>query len=99
MENFDITLAQNFAYILAAILFITGIKMLGKEATAQRGNVISAIGMFVAIIVTAINIVNPFVVLGGIMLGAFQYFFFKHGVFWESVRGIWIHGAMEIFGT
>ena len=71
MENFDITLGQNIAYILAAILFITGIKMLGKEATAQRGNVISAIGMFVAIIVTAINIVNPFVVLGGILLGAF----------------------------
>ena len=71
MENFDITLAQNIAYILAAIFFITGIKMLGKEATAQRGNFISAIGMFIAIIVTAINIVNPFVVLGGIMLGAF----------------------------
>ena len=32
-----------------------------------------------------------------VMLGAFQYLFFKHGVFWESVRGIWIHGAMEIF--
>ena len=56
MENFDITLAQNIAYIVAAILFITGIKMLGKEATAQRGNVISAVGMFIAIIVTAINI-------------------------------------------
>ncbi|WP_299555659.1 stage II sporulation protein M [Seonamhaeicola sp.] len=33
----------------------------------------------------------------GIMLGAFQYMFQKHGVLWESVRGIWIHGAMEIF--
>ncbi|MBR9914372.1 MAG: stage II sporulation protein M [Algicola sp.] len=33
----------------------------------------------------------------GIMLGAFQYFFQKEGVLWESVRGIWIHGAMEIF--
>ena len=32
-----------------------------------------------------------------IMLGAFQYFFYKEGVFWESVRGIWIHGSMEIF--
>ena len=32
-----------------------------------------------------------------IMLGAFQYFFYEQGVFWESVRGIWIHGAMEIF--
>jgi uncharacterized membrane protein SpoIIM required for sporulation len=33
-----------------------------------------------------------------IMLGSFQYFFHQHGVFWESVRGIWIHCAMEIFG-
>ncbi len=33
----------------------------------------------------------------GIMLGAFQYMFQKEGVLWESVRGIWIHGAMEIF--
>lgn len=32
-----------------------------------------------------------------LMLGAFQYFFYQEGVFWESVRGIWIHGAMEIF--
>ena len=33
----------------------------------------------------------------GIMLGAFQFMFQKHGVLWESVRGIWIHGAMELF--
>ena len=33
----------------------------------------------------------------GIMVGAFQYFFYQEGVFWESVRGIWIHGSMEIF--
>jgi len=33
----------------------------------------------------------------GIRLGAFQYFFYEQGVLWESVRGIWIHGAMEIF--
>lgn len=32
-----------------------------------------------------------------IMLGSFQYFFYEHGVFWKSVRGIWIHGSMEIF--
>jgi uncharacterized membrane protein SpoIIM required for sporulation len=33
----------------------------------------------------------------GIMLGSFQTFFAQEGVFWASVRGIWIHGAMEIF--
>jgi len=33
----------------------------------------------------------------GIMLGAFQYLFEQQGVFWKSVKGIWIHGSMEIF--
>jgi uncharacterized membrane protein SpoIIM required for sporulation len=33
-----------------------------------------------------------------IMLGSFQYFFYEQHVFWISVRGIWIHGSMEIFG-
>lgn len=32
-----------------------------------------------------------------IMLGSFQYFFYEQHVFWKSVRGIWIHGSMEIF--
>lgn len=32
-----------------------------------------------------------------VMLGSFQFFFYEKGVFWESVRGIWIHGSMEIF--
>lgn len=32
-----------------------------------------------------------------VMLGSFQYFFYEQNVFWESVRGIWIHGCMEIF--
>ena len=31
-----------------------------------------------------------------IMLGTFQYFFYQHGLFWESVRTIWIHGTIEI---
>ena len=33
----------------------------------------------------------------GIMVGSFQYFFYEQGVFEESLRGIWLHGAMEIF--
>jgi uncharacterized membrane protein SpoIIM required for sporulation len=34
--------------------------------------------------------------MNGVMLGAFQTFFAQHGVFWESVRTIWIHGTLEI---
>ncbi len=33
----------------------------------------------------------------GIMVGAFQYFFEQQDVLWKSAKGIWIHGAMEIF--
>ncbi len=33
----------------------------------------------------------------GIMVGSFQYMFEKQDVLWESAKGIWIHGAMEIF--
>ncbi len=39
-----------------------------------------------------------FLLYNCIMLGSFQYFFYQHGVFGASVRGIWIHGSMEIFG-
>jgi len=33
----------------------------------------------------------------GIMLGSFQYYFYAHGVFLESIMTIWIHGTLEIF--
>jgi len=42
----------NLAYILASILFVFGIKMLGKATTARRGNTLSALGMLLAVIVT-----------------------------------------------
>lgn len=42
----------NLAYIVASVLFIFGLKMLGRAETARRGNMISAIGMFLAVVVT-----------------------------------------------
>jgi H+-translocating NAD(P) transhydrogenase subunit beta len=45
----------NIAYIVAAILFILGLKMLGRQATARRGNLISAIGMLLAVVVTLLD--------------------------------------------
>ena len=45
----------NFFYIVAAILFIFGIKMLGSAQTARRGNLVSSIGMLIAIAVTLID--------------------------------------------
>ncbi|MGB1207046.1 MAG: stage II sporulation protein M [Chitinophagales bacterium] len=34
--------------------------------------------------------------VNGVMVGAFQYLFYKHGLFWTSFLTIWIHGTLEI---
>jgi NAD(P) transhydrogenase subunit beta len=61
---------QNLVYIFASILFITGIKMLGKESTAVKGNFLSATGMFIAVSITALDISSPIIIFSGILLGA-----------------------------
>ena len=66
----EISAIQNIVYIFSSILFITGIKMLGKEDTAVKGNFFSALAMFIAVGITIIDIVNPIVLSGGIILGA-----------------------------
>ena len=40
------------SYIISAILFIIGIKRLGKVTTARQGNFLSSIGMLIAIVAT-----------------------------------------------
>ncbi|MDQ3412321.1 MAG: NAD(P)(+) transhydrogenase (Re/Si-specific) subunit beta, partial [Chloroflexota bacterium] len=44
--------AIDLSYIVAAILFIIGLKRLSNPATARQGNQLSAIGMALAIIAT-----------------------------------------------
>ena len=66
----DIPTLQNITYIISSVLFITGIKMLGKEATAVKGNFLSAVAMFIAVGITCIGLVNPIVLFSGILLGA-----------------------------
>lgn len=45
----------NLSYIVAAILFVFGIKMLGNASTARNGNLISSTGMALAILVTLLD--------------------------------------------
>ncbi len=45
----------NFIYIISAALFIFGLKMLSSPATARRGNLLSSLGMLIAIIITLMN--------------------------------------------
>ncbi len=66
----NISSIQNIIYVFSSILFISGIKMLGKEDTAVRGNFLSALAMFIAVSVTFINVINPILVLVGIGIGA-----------------------------
>ena len=49
---FQSPIFANLAYIFASILFIFGLKMLSSPETAQRGNLVSASGMLIAILVT-----------------------------------------------
>ncbi len=51
--NTDIII--NLTYIVSSILFAFGLKFLGSPVTARRGNILSAIGMFLAIIATLAN--------------------------------------------
>ncbi|MFT4939100.1 MAG: NAD(P) transhydrogenase subunit beta [Paraglaciecola sp.] len=47
-----IDLVINFTYVLAAGLFILGLKFLGHPSTARKGNLLSALAMLIAIVVT-----------------------------------------------
>ena len=42
-------------YIAASILFVYGLKMLGKQKTARKGNLISSVGMLIAIIAALLS--------------------------------------------
>ncbi|MGK0380795.1 MAG: NAD(P) transhydrogenase subunit beta, partial [Flavobacteriales bacterium] len=45
-------LVINFTYVLAAALFILGLKLLGHPSSARKGNALSSIAMLLAIVVT-----------------------------------------------
>ena len=67
-----IELIAQLSYVVSAILFILGLKMLGSPATARRGNLLSSVGMLIAIIagLTAEGIVSYEYIIGGIIVGS-----------------------------
>ena len=62
----------EFCYLLAAVCFILGLKGLGHPRTAVGGNVVAAIGMLVAIVVTLLDqrIVGFSVIIAGFATGS-----------------------------
>ena len=67
----------NIAYIVSAVIFILGIKMLGKAETARKGNILSSVGMLVAVVFTlfdhkildATDKITWAILAGGLLLG------------------------------
>ncbi|MDC0942097.1 NAD(P)(+) transhydrogenase (Re/Si-specific) subunit beta [Gammaproteobacteria bacterium] len=71
MENIaNIPVIQNIVYIISSVMFILGIKMLGKEATAVKGNYLSALAMFSAVGITCLSLdIDLKIILAGVLLG------------------------------
>jgi NAD(P) transhydrogenase subunit beta len=61
----------DLVYLISAVFFILGIKGLTKPKTAVRGNMLSAIGMLIAVVITLLNksIVSYEYIIAGVLVG------------------------------
>jgi len=61
----------NLAYLLAAVLFVIGLKGLSHPRKAVKGNLIGSIGMLIAIVVTLLdrNIISYEMIIIGFIVG------------------------------
>ncbi|GAB4254018.1 MAG: NAD(P)(+) transhydrogenase (Re/Si-specific) subunit beta [Acidobacteriota bacterium] len=64
-------LAIELVYILSALLFGLGLKLLSSPETARRGNMLSALGMFLAVVATLFHqsIIDYRYIAVGILIG------------------------------
>ena len=70
MTDYSQTLI-DLGYIVASILFIVGIKMLGRPERARRGNLVSALGMLIAIVAVLFECCIDFTwVISGLVIGS-----------------------------
>jgi len=73
----DISILVNLTYIAASILFIVGLKMLGSPDTARQGNLLSALGMLLAVVITLLdqNIIDYKFIAGALLAGGIVGYF------------------------
>jgi len=66
------SLGITLAYLLAAALFIFGLRMLSHPRTARQGNWLSSVGMLIAIVVTLADreIVSYTTIIAGLVVGS-----------------------------
>ncbi len=67
----DIPVYILVAYLVAAVLFIIGLMRMSSPKTARLGNILAAIGMLIAIVVTLLlkEVLNYTMILVGIAIG------------------------------
>lgn len=66
------TIAMNLIYLVSALMFAFGIKMLGKPETARKGNFISSAGMLLAVLATLVfhHIISFQWIIIGLLIGS-----------------------------
>lgn len=69
---FELEFVINFVYVLSAIMFIFGLKLLNHPDTARKGNLLSALAMLIAVIVTLFDksILSFDLIFTGIIVGS-----------------------------
>ncbi|WP_111979744.1 NAD(P)(+) transhydrogenase (Re/Si-specific) subunit beta [Algibacillus agarilyticus] len=69
---FDYSVLINFVYVLAATLFIFGLKLLGHPATARKGNLLSSVAMLIAVVITLFSkeIISFELIIASIVVGS-----------------------------
>lgn len=62
----------NYVYLIAAVLFIVGLKGLSHPRSAVRGNLLGSVGMLLAVVVTLLSrqILSYPVIIIGLVIGA-----------------------------
>ena len=64
-------LVVQLTYIAASVMFIVGLKMLGRASTARRGNLLSAAAMLVAVLATLVRGGLDFTwIIAGLLVGS-----------------------------
>jgi NAD(P) transhydrogenase subunit beta len=65
------TIIIDIAYLLSISLFIFGLKFLGSPKTARRGNQLSMLAMFIAVVITLLDrqILDFSYIIAGILIG------------------------------
>ncbi len=63
----------SLAYLVAAVLFVLGLKLLSSPKTARKGNMLGALGMLVAVVVTLTDrkIIDYQFIVAGLVVGSF----------------------------